>query len=88
MLARLERSLGALEGYLKGQTWLATRDQLSLADISVASILTAGLTQIIDADMRKKYPTVMEWYERTVDTDGVKQAFGEKNYVDKRKKAP
>ena len=87
-LARLERSLSTLEGYLKGRTWVATNDKLSLADISVAAGLRTGLALVIDADMRKKYPTTIEWYERTVETDGVKQAFGEKTYIEKRKESP
>ena len=87
-LARLERSLGTLEGYLKGRTWVATGDKLSLADITVASGLRTGLALVIDADMRKKYPTVIEYYERTVDSDGVKQAFGEKTYIEKRQESP
>lgn len=83
-LQRLERSLDLLEAHLNGLTWFATDDKPSLADITVASSLCWGFAMIIDADMRKKYPNIVAWYERTVDTDGVKQAFGEKKFIEKR----
>lgn len=84
-LARLDRSLSCLDGHLKGRTWLATQEKLSLADISAASALIWGFGMVIDAEMRKKYPAVVEWYERTLETKGVKEAFGEKNFIEKRK---
>lgn len=84
-LEKLERSLGCLEGHLKGRVWLATQDKLSLADITAASALAWGFSLVIDAEMRKKYPTTVEWYERTIASKGVKQAFGEKKFIDKRK---
>ena len=83
-LGRIGRSLDCLEIHLKGKTWLASSDKLSLADISVASSLTWGFAFTIDADMRKKYPNVLEWYERTFETKGVKEAFGPKTFVEKR----
>ena len=83
-LQKLERSLSLLENHLKGRTWFASDDKLSLADITLASALFWGFSMVIDEEMRKKYPNVVAWYERTLDTDGVKQAFGEKTFVDKR----
>lgn len=83
-LQKLERSLNLLESHLKGRTWFATEDKLSLADITMASALCWGFQFVIDEEMRKSYPNTVAWYERTVDSDGVKQAFGEKNFIDKR----
>lgn len=83
-LQKLERSLGLLETHIRGRTWFATEDKLSLADITVASALLWGFALVIDEEMRKSCPSVVAWYERTVDTDGVKQAFGEKKFIDKR----
>jgi elongation factor 1-gamma len=83
-LERLERSLACLETYLKGRTWFVGNDKLSMADITVASALVWGFSMVIDAEMRPKYPSVLAWYERTIETDGVKEAFGEKKYVEKR----
>jgi elongation factor 1-gamma len=83
-LQTIERSLNLLENHLKDRTWFATQDKLSLADITMASALCWGFQFIIDEEMRKNYPSVVAWYERTVESDGVKQAFGEKNFIDKR----
>ncbi|KAJ5131563.1 uncharacterized protein N7515_007602 [Penicillium bovifimosum] len=83
-LDRLARSLDCLETHLKNRTWLVDNDKLSLADITVASSLVWGFSMVIDAEMREKYPTVISWYERTIEAEGVKQAFGEKKYIEKR----
>lgn len=85
-LEKLERSLGRLEEHVKGKKWVASSEEqgLSLADITVASSLSWGFAMTIDAEMRAKCPTVVEWYKRTVESEGVKQAFGEQKYVEKR----
>ncbi|KAF3398409.1 Elongation factor 1-gamma [Penicillium rolfsii] len=83
-LQRLERSLGCLETHLKGRTWFASEDKVSMADITVASALLWGFAMVIDAEMREKFPLVVGWYERTLQVDGVKEAFGEKKFVEKR----
>ncbi|KAI1835467.1 hypothetical protein DTO027I6_2848 [Penicillium roqueforti] len=83
-LARLERSLECLETHLKGRTWFASKEKLSLADITVAAALVWGFSMAIDAEMRAKYPSVVAWYERTLETEGVKEAFGEKQFIEKR----
>lgn len=82
-LERLERSLACLETHLKGRTWF-TGNQVSLADITVASALVWGFSMAIDAEMRPKYPLTVAWYERTLEVEGVKQAFGEKKLIEKR----
>lgn len=82
-LQRLERSLACLETYLKGRTWFA-EDKISMADITIASALVWGFSMAIDAEMRQKYPVTVAWYERTIEADGVKQAFGEKKFIEKR----
>jgi elongation factor 1-gamma len=84
-LEKLERAVGALEAHLKnGRKWLATEEKLSLADISVLCSLVWGFGIVLDAELRAKYPNVVAWYERTIESEGVKQAFGEKNFVEKR----
>ncbi|KAJ5826482.1 hypothetical protein N7447_003245 [Penicillium robsamsonii] len=83
-IARLERSLDCLETHLKGRIWFVGNEKLSLADITVASALVWGFSMAIDAEMRQKYPSVIAWYERLIAAEGVKEAFGEKNYVEKR----
>ncbi|KAB8232471.1 hypothetical protein ETB97_000881 [Aspergillus alliaceus] len=85
-LAKLERALAALETHLKAgnQKWLATADKLSLADISMAAALAWGFVTVLDQELREKYPSVVAWYERTIESDGVKEAFGEKKFTEKR----
>ncbi len=83
-IARLERSLESLETHLKDRVWLVEGEKLSLADITLASALIWGFSMAIDAEMRQKYPSVIAWYERTLEVDGVQEAFGEKKYIEKR----
>lgn len=90
-LGRIGRSLDCLEIHLKGKTWLASSDKLSLADISVVASLVIGFAFSIDADMRKKCPSVMEWYQRAIGIEHVKKAFQDveealapNNFVEKR----
>ncbi|RAL04851.1 glutathione S-transferase family protein [Aspergillus ibericus CBS 121593] len=88
-LERLERGLNCLEGYLQGkgqgQRWMVSDDELSLADISLASALYWPFAFVVDRDMRRRYPGIVSWYLRTIGSEGVRQAFGEKNFVEKRK---
>ncbi|KAJ5902679.1 hypothetical protein N7495_003207 [Penicillium taxi] len=82
-LERLERSLRTLETHLNGRTWLSS-DKIDLGDITVASALIWGFSHVIDAEIRAKYPTTVAWYERVIEVDGVKQAFGKKDFIEKR----
>ncbi|KNG88487.1 translation elongation factor eEF-1B gamma subunit [Aspergillus nomiae NRRL 13137] len=85
-LAKVERVVGAVEAHLKAgdRKWLATEEKLSLADISVAAALNWAFGLLLDEELRAKYPAVVAWYERTIESEGVKQAFGEKKFIDKR----
>lgn len=84
-LERLERAVAALETHLSsGRTWVAT-EQLSLADISLASALVWGFEHVIDDELRPKYPKTVEWYKRVLASDGVKEFFGEPKFIAKRK---
>ncbi|KAE8379585.1 glutathione S-transferase [Aspergillus bertholletiae] len=85
-LAKLERVVGAAEAHLKAgdRKWLATAEKLSAADISLAAPLSWAFAMILDEELRAKYPNVVAWYERTIESEGVKQAFGEKKFVEKR----
>lgn len=83
-LQKLERALAVLESHLQGRTWLASEAKISMADITVASSLIWGFSMAIDAEMRQKYSGVVAWYERVSESEGVKQAFGETTYIEKR----
>lgn len=82
-VSKLERSVESLERHISGKTWLAG-EKISLADISIAASLVWGFTFAIDVEMRNKYPGVVAWYERVIATEGVKKAFGETKFVEKR----
>jgi len=86
--ASLDRAVRTLETHLQGRKWLASQENLSLADISVASALVWAFSMILDDELRPQYPTVLAWYERVLDSEGVKQAFGEKKFIEKRKAPP
>lgn len=83
-LERLERSLALLDSHLKGRNWVCSEDRVSMADITLASALAWGFSMGIDAEMRAKCPVTVAWYERVIVVDGVKQAFGEKKFIEKR----
>ncbi|KKK14879.1 hypothetical protein ARAM_002826 [Aspergillus rambellii] len=83
-LERLERGLACLDKHLAGSTWLAPQEKLSLADITLAAALSWGYAMIIDAEMRAKYPALLAWYKKTMDSEGVKGAFGELKFIEKR----
>jgi elongation factor 1-gamma len=82
-LEGLNRALAALETSLKGKAWVAGT-KLSLADISLASCLVFGYKLVIDDEIRPKYPNVLSHFKRVVNTDGVKEVFGEPIFVQKR----
>lgn len=83
-LERLDRSLTFLDSHLKDRAWVCSEDKINMADITLASALAWGFSMGIDAEMRAKYPVTVAWYERVIDVDEVKQAFGEKNFIEKR----
>jgi elongation factor 1-gamma len=80
----MERVLAVLEKHLSsGRKFVAT-ECLSLADITIAQSLTWGFKLVLDAEVRAKYPAVVEYFKLVVASDGVKQAFGEPEFVEKR----
>ncbi|KAL2838057.1 glutathione S-transferase [Aspergillus pseudodeflectus] len=80
----MERVLALLEKHLSsGRKFVAT-ESLSLADITIAQSLTWGFKLVLDAEVRAKYPAVVEYFKRVVASDGVKEAFGEPEFVEKR----
>lgn len=87
-IERLTKSLHCLEKVLEGRKWFGDGEKLSLADITVASALVWGFGVVIDKEMRESLPNLVAWYERTIQTEGVKEAFGEPNYIEKRQGRP
>ncbi|KAE8151744.1 glutathione S-transferase [Aspergillus avenaceus] len=82
-LEKLERALGAVETYLGigEKKFIAGGEKLSLADISLVAGFYWGFTTVIDEEMRARFPRVIEWYTRIIESEGVKEAFGEKKFL-------
>jgi elongation factor 1-gamma len=51
-LEKLERSLTYLEGHLRGRNWVATKEKLSLVDITVTSALHCAFSFVIGRERR------------------------------------
>ncbi|KAL1645416.1 hypothetical protein SLS58_003723 [Diplodia intermedia] len=74
-LAKLGKALETVEQALAGdKKWLAS-DALSIADLAVMSAFVWAFKFGVDEEMRSKYPTAMDWFFRTLRSDGVQQSF-------------
>ncbi|EPS96197.1 hypothetical protein FOMPIDRAFT_1025472 [Fomitopsis schrenkii] len=81
---RVERALGTLEQHLKHHTFLAT-ERITLADITLASVIQRQLTYLIDAPLRAKYPNVVRHFETVANQPSLIAAFGPTEYAEKAK---
>jgi elongation factor 1-gamma len=81
-LAALDRIIAVVEKTLTEQKWLAGTEKLSLADLSLASSLTWAFKVWLGKEWRAKWPKTLEWFERTITSEGVKEAFGEQEYLE------
>ncbi|KAL2672155.1 hypothetical protein Neosp_012853 [[Neocosmospora] mangrovei] len=80
-------SLEIVEKRLQCHQYIATQD-ISLADISVAAGLYWGFAQVIDAELRDKFPQTTDWYLRVIQDERLVAAFGDKPFIEARKTAP
>lgn len=71
------RALKRLELHLaqEGKVWLVRDDEISLADLSVASSLYWPLRFFMGPDYRKDYPKTMDWWERLMAVEAAGKAF-------------
>ncbi|KAH9929421.1 elongation factor 1-gamma [Fomitopsis serialis] len=81
---RVERALGTLEQHLTSHTFLVT-ERITLADITLASIVQRQLTYLIDAPLRAKFPNVVRHFETVANQPALLAAFGSTEYVEKAK---
>ncbi|KAM0314225.1 hypothetical protein ACHAO8_004858 [Botrytis cinerea] len=84
-MGRLVLLLGVLEGQLSKHMYVSGTEDISLADISVAASLYWGFDQIIDVEMRERFPQVLRWYERTIKHQHLSPFWGEQKFVEKRR---
>lgn len=83
-MATLRRGLGCLECYLVGREWLATEDEPSLADFTLAGACYWGFMQVIDSKMRDEFPIVTRFYQRVIAWEDVKSVFQEATFIEER----
>lgn len=83
-MVTLRRGLGCLERYLAGRKWLATGDEPSLADFTLAGACYWGFMQVIDAKMRAEFPLVTQLYQRLIAWEDVKSIFQEATFIEER----
>jgi elongation factor 1-gamma len=81
-LSSLNRIVAVLESQVGKHEWVAETEKLSLADLSVVSSLTMALKLWLGSEWRAKYPKTIEWYLKTVGSEGVKEAFGEPEFLE------
>lgn len=86
-LQRLEKSLSILEKHLSTSRHVGS-ESTTMADISVAAALYWGFDQVIDREMRARYPAVVEWYQRTLNHEKIRSAFGDVKFIDERRVSP
>ncbi|KAF7927108.1 hypothetical protein BELL_0500g00020 [Botrytis elliptica] len=84
-MGKLEIVLGILESQLSKHMYVSGTDDISLADISVAAALYWGFDQVIDVEMRGKFPKLVEWYEGTIKHEHLSPFWGEQKFVEKRR---
>ncbi|PCG89281.1 Hypothetical protein PENO1_105590 [Penicillium occitanis (nom. inval.)] len=86
-LQRLEKSLSILETHLLASQYVGS-ETVTMADISVAASLYWGFDQIIDREMRARYPAVVEWYQRILGHEKIKPSFGDVKLIEARRASP
>ncbi|KAG8944901.1 hypothetical protein FRC04_001341 [Tulasnella sp. 424] len=79
---RNTRALQYLESHLATRTYLVS-ERITLADISVASVLKSGFQWLIGASERATIPNTMRFYETITNQPAIKSIWGESTYVDK-----
>ncbi|THH33381.1 hypothetical protein EUX98_g812 [Antrodiella citrinella] len=79
---RAVRSLKTLEAHLAQHTFLVT-ERITLADISIASVLQRAVTINVDAALRAELPNVIRHLETVANHPAIKPIFGSVEYVEK-----
>ncbi|KAI0369508.1 elongation factor 1-gamma [Pilatotrama ljubarskyi] len=76
------RSFKTLEAHLSTRTFLVT-ERITLADISVASVIHRALGVTFDASLRAQFPNILRHYETVVNQPQLKDIFGKAEYIEK-----
>ncbi|KAI0659520.1 elongation factor 1-gamma [Cubamyces menziesii] len=76
------RSFKTLEAHLSTRTFLVT-ERITLADISMASVIQRALSVTLDASLRAQFPNIIRHFETIVNQPQLKDIFGQTEYIEK-----
>ena len=79
---RQTRTLNTLEAHLSSRTFFVG-ERITLADITIASIIQKAVGVTIDAPLRAKLPNLIRHLETIVNQPKLKEIFGETEYTEK-----
>ncbi|OJT11285.1 Elongation factor 1-gamma [Trametes pubescens] len=79
---RQNRSLKTIEAHLATRTFLVT-ERITLADITLASVIQRAVQVNLDASARPQFPNVIRHFETVVNHPQLKDIFGQTAYIDK-----
>ncbi|GJE89103.1 elongation factor 1-gamma [Phanerochaete sordida] len=79
---RAIRGLKTVEAHLATRTYLVT-ERITLADITLASVVFRAAGIILDAELRKQFPNVIRHTETIVNHPAMKDVFGPIEWCDK-----
>ncbi|KAH7325514.1 elongation factor 1-gamma [Rhizoctonia solani] len=93
---KLHESLAVANLHLTHNTFLLPTNRITLADITLASVLQMGFETILGAKEREHYPALVRLFDTVANQPKLKDIFGTTNYVDtpiqyvppKKEKAP
>ncbi|KAG8908844.1 hypothetical protein FRB99_003083 [Tulasnella sp. 403] len=79
---RVTRNLTVLESHLASRTFLVT-ERITLADISVASVLKYVFPFLVDASQRAQLPNTVRFFNTIANQPSIQPIFGETKFVEK-----
>lgn len=82
--SQFERALGKVEAAVQGGKKFLVGEELTLADLEVASVLHASSAFLFDVEMTKKAPATTEWLKGVLAVPEVAKYFSEFKPVEKR----
>lgn len=82
--SQFERALGRVEAAVKGGKKFLVGDQLTLADLMVASVLFYSSAFLLDAEMQKTAPAAIEYLKSIAAVPEFAKYFGEYKPCEKR----
>ncbi|KAI6143469.1 hypothetical protein BKA82DRAFT_139964, partial [Pisolithus tinctorius] len=82
MTERQIRGFNSLETILLTRTYLVG-ERLTLADITVASVIFLAVSYTLDAPLRAKYPNILRHLDLIINQPKLKGVFGQPTFVEK-----